>query len=66
MGLNAKFIITGDVTQVDLPKVADSGLIKTLEILKEIKGISFVELDETDIVRHKLVKDIVKAFNKTD
>ena len=62
MGQSAKFIITGDVTQVDLPKTQDSGLIKSLNILSKIKGISIVELDETDIVRHKLVKAIVKAY----
>lgn len=63
MGQNAKFIVTGDVTQIDLPKPQDSGLIKSLKILDKIKGISIVELDETDIVRHKLVKEIVKAYN---
>jgi phosphate starvation-inducible PhoH-like protein len=64
MGMNAKFIVTGDVTQVDLPKVQDSGLIQALRILEKIKGISIVELDETDIVRHRLVKAIVKAFER--
>ena len=63
MGQSAKFIVTGDVTQVDLPKSSDSGLLKSLNILDKIKGISIVTLDETDIVRHKLVKDIVKAYS---
>ncbi len=64
MGMNAKFIITGDITQVDLPKIKDSGMVQSLKILDKIKGISMVELDETDIVRHKLVKEIVKAYEK--
>ncbi|MDA3894495.1 MAG: PhoH family protein [Salinivirgaceae bacterium] len=64
MGMNAKFIVTGDVTQVDLPKVQDSGLVQSLRILENINGISVVELDETDIVRHRLVKAIVLAYEK--
>ncbi len=64
MGMNAKFIITGDITQVDLPKIKDSGMVQSLKILDKIDGISVVELDETDIVRHKLVKAIVKAYEK--
>jgi phosphate starvation-inducible PhoH-like protein len=64
MGTNAKFIVTGDITQVDLPKVHDSGLIQALRILEKIEGIAVVELDETDIVRHRLVKAIVKAFER--
>ncbi|MDR1895365.1 MAG: PhoH family protein [Prevotellaceae bacterium] len=62
MGNNAKFIVTGDITQIDLPRISDSGLIKAAELLKDIKGIAFVEFDVTDIVRHRLVKQIVKAF----
>ncbi len=64
MGMNAKFIVTGDITQVDLPKVQDSGLVKSIKILDKIEGISVVELNETDIVRHRLVKAIVKAYEK--
>ncbi|MGD9994039.1 MAG: PhoH family protein [Salinivirgaceae bacterium] len=64
MGMNARFIVTGDVTQVDLPRVQDSGLIQALRILEKIEGIAVVELDETDIVRHRLVKAIVKAFER--
>ena len=64
MGLNSKFIITCDVTQIDLPRTQDSGLVQAVRLLRNIEGISFVELDETDIVRHRLVKEIVKAFDK--
>ncbi len=64
MGLNSQFIVTGDITQIDLPKVTDSGLLHSLKILENINGISFIEFDDRDIVRHKLVKDIVKAYNK--
>ncbi|MBR6083080.1 MAG: PhoH family protein [Salinivirgaceae bacterium] len=64
MGMNSKFIITGDVTQIDLPRTQDSGLVQAIRLLKKIDGISIVELDESDIVRHRLVKEIVKAFDK--
>lgn len=64
MGMNSKFIITGDVTQIDLPRTQDSGLVQAIRLLKRIDGISIVELDESDIVRHRLVKEIVKAFDK--
>jgi phosphate starvation-inducible PhoH-like protein len=64
MGKGSKFIITGDITQIDLPKHTKSGLIQSSEILKDIKGISFVKFDERDIIRHNLVKHIVKAYNK--
>ena len=64
MGMNSKFIITGDVTQIDLPRTQDSGLVQAIHLLKRIEGISIVELDESDIVRHRLVKEIVKAFDK--
>ena len=62
MGNNAKFIITGDTTQIDLPNKADSGLAKAIEMLKGIKGISTVQYTKEDIVRHPLVGKIVKAF----
>ncbi|HAL65577.1 MAG: PhoH family protein [Bacteroidetes bacterium 38_7] len=62
MGRNAKFIITGDITQIDLPPSQKSGLIHATQILKGIQGIDFVFLDERDIVRHRLVKDIVEAY----
>lgn len=62
MGRDAKFVITGDVTQIDLPKNQPSGLPQAIDILKDIKGIEFVFLDEKDVVRHKLVTDIVNAY----
>jgi phosphate starvation-inducible PhoH-like protein len=62
LGLNSKAIITGDVTQIDLPKEIDSGLTSSPQILKDIKGISFVYLDKSDVVRHKLVRDIINAY----
>ena len=64
MGKNTKFIITGDITQIDLPEKQVSGLIKALNILKNIKGISKVVFDTRDIVRHRLVKYIVHAYNE--
>ena len=62
MGKSAKFIITGDPSQVDLPPRYKSGLIKALDVLKGIEGIAIVKLDENDVIRHKLVKKIIKAF----
>ncbi len=62
LGINSKAIITGDVTQIDLPKEIDSGLTNSPKILNDIKGISFVYLDKTDVVRHKLVRDIINAY----
>ena len=62
MGKSAKFIITGDVTQVDLPKNQRSGLKKAIQVLDETKGISIIFLDEQDVIRHQLVKKIIKAF----
>ncbi len=62
LGINSKAIITGDVTQIDLPQELDSGLTTSPEILNNIKGISFVYLDKTDVVRHKLVRDIINAY----
>ena len=64
IGLNAKFIITGDVTQIDLPRKSQSGLLHALKILKKIKLISIIEFDKKDIVRHQLVRDIVDAYEK--
>lgn len=64
MGCNAKFIVTGDASQVDLPKKEDSGLIKGINILKNIKGVSTITFTSEDIVRHPLVTKIVKAFDK--
>lgn len=64
MGLNAKMIVTGDTTQIDLPYQQKSGLIDALEVLKNVKGIAKVEFDVKDIVRHKLVQRIVEAYEK--
>ena len=65
LGVNSKAIITGDVTQIDLPMKTDSGLIQVVKILKGIDGIGFVKLTESDVVRHKLVKDIILAYDKS-
>ncbi len=62
MGKNATFIITGDLTQIDLPSKRDSGLLRAIDLLRKIEGISIVEFDSRDIIRHKLVKHIVKAY----
>ena len=62
MGKNAKFVITGDVSQIDLPKNQKSGLVVALELLSKVEGISVIRLNNNDVIRHKLVKDIIKAF----
>ena len=64
IGANAKAIITGDLTQIDLPKNQKSGLEKATRILKNIDGIAHIELDEEDVVRHRLVKAIIRAYDK--
>lgn len=64
MRMNTKLIVTGDMTQIDLPSSQTSGLAQALRILKGVKGISFVELSKKDIVRHKLVQKIVEAYDK--
>ena len=64
MGMNTKMIVTGDMTQIDLPSSQTSGLIQAMKILKGVKGISFIELTKKDIVRHKLVTRIVEAYEK--
>jgi phosphate starvation-inducible PhoH-like protein len=64
MGRSAKFVITGDITQIDLPKNQPSGLPQAIEVLKDVKGIDFIFLSEKDVVRHKLVTDIVNAYKK--
>ena len=64
IGSNAKAIITGDPTQVDLPRNQKSGLEKAVRILQNIEGIAHIQLDEEDVVRHKLVKAIIKAYDK--
>ncbi len=64
MGKSAKFIITGDITQIDLPKNQPSGLVLAQKLLQKTTGISFINLDERDVIRHILVKRIIKAFSK--
>ncbi len=64
MGHNSKAIITGDITQIDLPSKATSGLVQIQEVLKKIEGIDFVYFDKRDVVRHRLVKDIIEAYGK--
>ncbi|MEJ2595627.1 MAG: PhoH family protein [bacterium] len=66
MGKSSKFIVTGDITQIDLPKKKFSGLLQAQSILKDIKGIDFIYLDGRDVVRHKLVSSIIDAYNKSE
>jgi phosphate starvation-inducible protein PhoH and related proteins len=66
MGMNSKFIMTGDSTQIDLPRRSESGLIQAMRILADIEGISIIKFDERDIVRHKLVKSIVRAYENEE
>jgi phosphate starvation-inducible protein PhoH and related proteins len=63
MGFNSKCVITGDITQIDLPNARRSGLIEAMDVLKGVEGISFVCFDETDVVRHQLVQRIVRAYD---
>ena len=62
MGKKAKFIINGDPEQIDLPRKQVSGLIESLRILKNVKGIKVITLDESDVIRHRLVKEIISAY----
>lgn len=66
MGMNTKMIITGDMTQIDLPRSQKSGLIDAMQILQDVEGIAVVKLNEKDIVRHKLVTRIVNAYDRFD
>lgn len=66
MGKSSKFVITGDITQIDLPRNQNSGLVQAAKILKNIKGIDFITLDIRDVVRHKLVTSIINAYEKKD
>lgn len=66
LGTNAKMIVTGDMTQIDLPPTQQSGLRHALQILKDIKGVGYIEFQKSDIVRHKLVQKIVEAYDKDD
>jgi phosphate starvation-inducible PhoH-like protein len=63
MGSSAKFIITGDITQIDLPKHHPSGLPQAIRLLKNVEGISFIQLDGSDVIRHKLVKKIIEIYD---
>lgn len=64
MGPQSKMIVNGDRSQIDLPKNQESGLINAARVLKDTPGIAFVELDERDVIRHRIVKDIIKAYDK--
>jgi len=66
MGKNAKFVITGDVTQIDLPRHQSSGLVQATRILEGIEGIDVIELDNSDVVRHRLVTRIIRAYDRCD
>lgn len=66
LGVNSRAIITGDVTQTDLPTSKESGLMRIHEILEGITGIGFVYMNENDVVRHKLIRDIIKAYDKSE
>jgi phosphate starvation-inducible PhoH-like protein len=63
-GFNSKMVVNGDVTQIDLPTGRRSGLMDATEVLRGVEGISFVQFDETDVVRHTLVQRIVKAYER--
>lgn len=64
MGFNSKVVITGDVTQIDLPKGKGSGLVEASRVLRDVEGIAFCQLTDVDVVRHELVKRIIKAYNE--
>ena len=64
LGFNSKMVVTGDITQIDLPKDQHSGLVMIADILKEVEGIEFVRFGGEDVVRHKLVQRIVAAYNE--
>jgi phosphate starvation-inducible PhoH-like protein len=66
MGMTAKFVITGDMSQVDLPHRQRSGLSYALDVLKDVEGIGVVRLGQSDVIRHSLVKRIVDAFDKAE
>lgn len=66
MGPNSKVIVTGDMSQIDLPQKQKSGLAESIKILKNVKGIGFIELDGKDVIRHKLVRSIIEAYDKDE
>ena len=66
LGLNSQVVITGDKTQIDLPRREDSGLLQVEAILRDVEGIEFIYLDDADVIRHRLVKDIIRAYARSD
>ncbi|MEG2037181.1 MAG: PhoH family protein, partial [Ruthenibacterium sp.] len=66
MGAGSKVVVTGDVTQIDLPDKSRSGLVQALRVLAEIEGIEQVRFSEKDVVRHRLVQEIIKAYEKAE
>jgi phosphate starvation-inducible PhoH-like protein len=62
LGFGSKAVVTGDITQIDLPNARMSGLVEALKIVRDVEGIGFVYFDDKDVVRHKLVQQIVKAY----
>ena len=64
LGFNSKAIITGDITQIDLPNARRSGLIEAVKVLKKVEDIAIIRLSDKDVVRHKLVQDIIKAYER--
>lgn len=66
LGVNSKAIVTGDITQIDLPQKTPSGLVQIQEVLRKVEGVEFVYFDRNDVVRHRLVKDIIDAYEKFD
>ncbi|HIA23365.1 MAG TPA: PhoH family protein, partial [Candidatus Marinimicrobia bacterium] len=64
LGVKSRTIVTGDITQIDLPKKSDSGMIQIIKILKGVDGIGFVYLTESDVVRHHLVRKIINAYDR--
>jgi phosphate starvation-inducible PhoH-like protein len=66
LGFGSKAVVTGDITQIDLPAPRTSGLVEAMNVVANIEGISFVHFDDKDVVRHKLVQQIVKAYEAFD
>jgi phosphate starvation-inducible PhoH-like protein len=64
LGFNSKAVITGDITQIDLPSARRSGLLEAIDVLKSVEGLAFVHFDEADVVRHHLVQRIIRAYDE--
>jgi phosphate starvation-inducible PhoH-like protein len=64
LGFGSKAVITGDITQIDLPNARRSGLLEAIDILKDVNGLAFVHFDESDVVRHHLVQRIIRAYDE--